>query len=546
MIDRRPSIRGKRKHPRSGGFTLVELLVVILIVLIVSAVALPVVLPALSNRQVNEAARLVQSALAGAKDAAIRANERRGIRLIPDQTLTTAPFTDSSNVFHPGVLTYSRLVPIEPGPDYIDGSVSIIYDAPGNPFTSTYYSRYPSLPPNQSANLPYPSGGPQPLGSNSFAAVGVPVPKGRVLRIEECRFTVINYNSATGPTANPIPIPNARTNWWWNIRIGDKIQINGTGRAYTVVGPLLVFPQNPATPNQNPELFVNDGPPGTTSSLFRNYPGVPKQVDVEFLYVVNGQDDDGDGYIDDGYDGVDNDYDNPLVKDIDDVTHHFDGSGNLLLIGEWETEQWVGSLQVMNNPDNPKIYNTVNAAGILTGNDPSNPGYNLPYSITRRPVVSPGVRETILPGPVVIDATTWNSTQERSRLPIDPSSYTVDIMFDPLGQVVPQTLYSSNSSFAITESFYHLWITDRTDVYDPGAFSTFPTLPLPSGSPNYPPTASASYNPILQTTFLKKDRQLVTLYTKTGQIVTKSIESFNGLDVNAPFYESQLGIREVK
>ena len=328
------------------------------------------------------------------------------------------------------MLTYSRLVPIEPGPDYIDGSVSILYDAPGNPFTSTYYSRYPSLPPNNTLNLPYPYGGPQPLGSASFAAVGLPVPKGRVLRVEECAYTVLNYNSSTGLTGNPIAIPNPPTNWWWNVRIGDKIQINGTGQAYTVVGPLTVCPQNPATPNQNPELFVNDGLPGTASGLVRIYANGNNNANqvtahVEFLYVVNGQDDDGDGYIDDGFDGVNNDY----VNGSDDVSTPFDGNGNPSMYGEWETENWVGSLQALNNPDNPRIYNNVLTGGtvpIVTGNDPSNPGYNLTYTIARRPVVSPGVRETILPGPVVIDATTWitaqgpNPTGERSRLPIDP------------------------------------------------------------------------------------------------------------------------------
>ena len=48
------AMRGNR------GFTLVELLVVLLIVLIVSLVALPVIMPALSHRQVSEAARLLQ------------------------------------------------------------------------------------------------------------------------------------------------------------------------------------------------------------------------------------------------------------------------------------------------------------------------------------------------------------------------------------------------------------------------------------------------------------------------------------------------------
>ena len=51
-----------------------RLLVVILIILLVSAVTLPTVLPALSHRQVTESARVLQAALIGARDMAIRSN----------------------------------------------------------------------------------------------------------------------------------------------------------------------------------------------------------------------------------------------------------------------------------------------------------------------------------------------------------------------------------------------------------------------------------------------------------------------------------------
>src|SRR5512135_390399 len=74
--------------PRGGGFTLIELLVVVVIVILVSAVTLPTVLPALSHREVSESARILQAALVGARDAAIRANGPRGIRLMPDPALT--------------------------------------------------------------------------------------------------------------------------------------------------------------------------------------------------------------------------------------------------------------------------------------------------------------------------------------------------------------------------------------------------------------------------------------------------------------------------
>ena len=59
----------------------------ILIILLVSAVVLPTVLPAISHRQVSEAARILQGALAGARDTAINNNAPAGIRLLPDPVL---------------------------------------------------------------------------------------------------------------------------------------------------------------------------------------------------------------------------------------------------------------------------------------------------------------------------------------------------------------------------------------------------------------------------------------------------------------------------
>jgi hypothetical protein len=65
-------------------------------------------------------------------------------------------------------------------------------------------------------------------------------------------------------------LPNSPTSWFWNIRLGDKIQINHAGPWYTVVGPMT---QTQATGNS--EMFVNAGPPGTQSPLERFF-SVPR------------------------------------------------------------------------------------------------------------------------------------------------------------------------------------------------------------------------------------------------------------------------------
>ena len=39
------------------------------------------------------------------------------------------------------------------------------------------------------------------------------------------------------------------TSWFWNIRVGDKLQINGSGLWYTVVGPMVVTSGSRAIPS---------------------------------------------------------------------------------------------------------------------------------------------------------------------------------------------------------------------------------------------------------------------------------------------------------
>ncbi len=242
-------------------FTLIELLVVIVIILIVSVLTLPTVINALSHRQVSEGARIVQAELAGARDAAARDNAPHGVRFIPDQT---API----DLTKP--LTYSRMIPISVPPRYTEGGLAI-YDPASYADAIRTVNGYPGVP---------------------------------CLVVEEA-------------VLSPQGTPNAPTSWYWNIRIGDKIQIANSGPWYTICGPMF-------TPNV--EQFVNVGPPGTRSPLQRG------TMFPEFLLLMNGRDDNGDGWVDSGFDGVDNDLkyekDNNLPKLTDDPR-------------EWEVEKWL-------------------------------------------------------------------------------------------------------------------------------------------------------------------------------------------------------------
>ena len=157
------------------GFTLIELLVVVLIVVIVGAATIKVAIFDQGGRQVSEAARILQAAIVGARDAAFRANSPRGIRLLPDPTF---------NGLNGGALAASRMISIEAAPDYNSGLVSVDRDD---------------------------------------AAM-------RFLEIKE----------SVTPVAGDRPIPNEPTSWYWNIRQGDKIRIDDSGRYYTVAGPMVV------------------------------------------------------------------------------------------------------------------------------------------------------------------------------------------------------------------------------------------------------------------------------------------------------------------
>jgi prepilin-type N-terminal cleavage/methylation domain-containing protein len=458
------------------GFTLVELLVVILIILLVSAVALPTVLPAINHRQVSEAARIVQGAIAGARDSAIHSGSPAGIRLLIDPVLNginnvpTSPYYQQIDPTLP--LAANRIIPLEPAPEYTEGMVSIIRD----PDKDSPFNVAPSWPGPGGGVYPYPFA--TDVNNNRIS----------VLMVEQCPIVTSGINAG---------LPNEPTSWFWNIRVGERITIGNSGWVYIVIGPMTVGPAQ-----GNTELFVNDGPPGAAPlhPLYRNYLNPPTgqytRHSVEYLFLVNAVDDDKDGFVDNGWDGVDNNL-------------NVDNQGNPIIdeLLEWtEGEKWVSALATL-----PLLNGEVMVA------DPKDTHgiFNQPYAITRRPVPSSRGREITLPSNVVIDLTTWGTTLERSRLPAQAFNQftgTVDLLVYPGGGIVPTTVYSNPSSFGLAGSFLHFWLAERGDILAPNPNATAaPYLPIGSILSTL---AATPYNGPQ----IKGEYRLVSVYSRTGQV----------------------------
>jgi prepilin-type N-terminal cleavage/methylation domain-containing protein len=449
------------RHRPACGFTLVEVLVVIAIILGVSALTLPTVVSSIAHRQVSEGARILQAALVGARDSAVRTNAPSGIRLVPDPTLNGV--NPETGLVDPAlILAANRFIPIEPAPDYSEGRVTV-----------------GPVPLGLRAPYPGPGGGYYPVS----------VPGAGVLLLEESVFD---------PSASAA-LANSPTSWYWNIRLGDRVQINNAGLWYTVVGPMTV-----TSAQGNSELFVNVGPPGTKSPLTRLFINPSSgQFTVyypEFLFLVNGRDDNRNGWSDEGWDGVDN-----------------NGDGNVDELAEWETEQWTGAART---------------EGIV----------NAPYVVKRRLAPGANARAVDLPSQVVVDMTTWQTTRERSRLPVDPLTGVVDIAVNPDGSVVPTTIYSRPASFGMSSAFLHFWLAERGDMTAPStSVASAPLLPLPRG---VAPSRFAGAE-------IKGEYRLVSVFARTGRISTNKNMAFDqlpasssaaGYDPNRPFVAAQQGM----
>jgi type II secretory pathway pseudopilin PulG len=368
-------------------------MVVILIVLAVSVLALPTLVAGLGERAVLSGAQSLQAALVAARDEAALAGSPRGIRLELDPSLP--PVRLASGDINPlSVLAANRWTPMATAPDYDDGLCSAypleVYPAWVQPVTC--------------------------------------------LILEEQPGHWVNTGTAW------VFMPNDPVTWWHNIRVGERLRIGDAGQPLTVCGPR--FPETASGPLDS-EGFTNGVLPGT-APFTRVYTApdgtTTATVSPQWLMLVDGIDDNGDGFVDSGWDGLDNDGVNGF--DLADV-------------GEWEQERWPLSIRS---------------------------GFSgKPYAIARRPVPSGASRTSYLPSSVVIDLTTSLPTtgyesRERSRVPIDPSTGSVVIMIDPDGRPRFDTPWSVPSSVGMGASWWHFWVTDRSSVHAPVPGSSWSLL----------------------------------------------------------------------
>ncbi|MFO0956955.1 MAG: type II secretion system protein [Isosphaeraceae bacterium] len=547
--------RGLAAAPAPGrrifgrGFTLIELLIVITIMALLTVAALPTILSSLDEREILDAAGMLQSALLVSRDTAMRTGSASGIRLLLDPEVSTN-----------GALAANRMVPITQAPDFNNGLIHL--DKLSYTTTYTHPVSGATLPINFSMLVAY---------EHKFNTAGV------------------------DPDYSP-------TGWYWNIRQGEKMRINGASRAYTVAGPLLSGSSGNMAVS-NPERFLNAdilsgntrvvslptfapnyssgtvvppyvyqlapdnwtpiGPPAVPPVWNYNSGGGPLgnqyQVDTSFTgdpyhyvnvlnrirltaaeYVVlfDGIDNDQDGFVDEGFDGIDNDGDGI----IDPGFNGIDDNGDGVIDDPAEMLLRYNPMIPASGEYEPEDFDATTSKSVAAGSATAAPSR---YVITRRAVVSENAKETRLPANIVIDLTMldrYSSTAislqpERSRLPLDPISQTVDILFGPNGQVIEDTAGINTLFNNRNLPFYHFWLATKSDVYGIAHTGGNPAnLTLNPANARFLPTSVSS------PTTLKGQRRLVTLFPKTGNTVVNSLEDFTTIE--QPYLDAQFGKRE--
>ena len=557
------------------GFTLVELLVVLFIVGLVSAATLPIIIPTLTQRQVQEGSRILQEALINARFAAMSTGRPAGVRLLPDPVYNGP---DGTDLLRP--LAYNRMLQLEPAPDFSDGNLVIRSSGASAQEILQFFQLCISK------NLSWRT---QLIGTppNATVSQGLQDPYLNQLApgvLKDPRVVLRQYKSKMTAVSTPTPVEP--TSWSWNIRAGDRISVGVQNNInFVVAGPIAPFVAgkgyNPYT--YNPERFINMGNPDVMTgyqlptyylaNTLTYYPSEILFVVNEGNRIFNGVDDNGDGFPDPAYDGMDNDGNGY----IDDPCEVFYALNN----GSLVDPQALVTQLIQSGASASTIIETLRTTfewdpAVLSsgsGNTISQ-DYSQEYTIKRRMVPSANSAEVGLPADVVSDATTalggyvdsstnpplfvpqlappnvnYSNTltmSERSRLPIDPYTRYVDIIFQPDGQVVTSAA-SSVTSAPFQVPFYHLWLTDRGDVFPPtdltkaaGKLSS-PRLPLSQGNVLQNQHMNASN----EEWALKNERRLITIQTRTGRITSQSLEMFDATDASVPYQDAQKGIAEV-
>ena len=239
-----------RGYATRRGVTLIELLVVIMIMLMITAIAIPVLAPSMKNRDVREAARMIDVFINGARTRALQSGHSYGVM-------------------------------IERMPGQPNGSVTLSYCEQPDAYTGDYASAvsYPGMPPGPAGstiNL---------VGNGAFGFLVPPVPP------------------ATTPTIGPMVFPKGDTGWiagpapggtgyLTNIAPGDLLVVKGVQYRIWAGEPFIDIDQNgvcgvtsgspPGTPTGVQEPYIDVD--GSNTWTPPNYPG-SRTFDANQPYV---------------------------------------------------------------------------------------------------------------------------------------------------------------------------------------------------------------------------------------------------------------------